>query len=57
MAVLNSYGAAVDLISSGAVRTAPLLTDALPLEKFPEALAMMRAGTGVKVQVVPDETA
>ncbi|WP_047869783.1 zinc-dependent alcohol dehydrogenase family protein [Nocardiopsis sp. RV163] len=57
MAVLNSYGAAVDLISAGAVRTAPLLTDALPLEKFPEALAMMRAGTGVKVQIVPDETA
>ncbi|PDP89232.1 alcohol dehydrogenase [Glycomyces fuscus] len=57
MAVLNSFGAAVDLISTGAVRTAPLLTDALPLEKFPEALAMMRAGSGVKVQVVPDETA
>ncbi len=57
MAVLNSYGAAVDLISSGSVQTAPLLTDALPLEKFPEALAMMRAGTGVKVQVVPDENA
>jgi 2-desacetyl-2-hydroxyethyl bacteriochlorophyllide A dehydrogenase len=57
MAVLNSFGEAVDLIASGAVRTAPLLTDALPLEEFPEALAMMRAGTGVKVQVVPDESA
>lgn len=57
MAVLNSFGAAVDLLASGAVETAPLLTDALPLEKFPEALAMMRSGTGVKVQVVPGETA
>lgn len=57
MAVLNSYGAAVDLIASGAVRTAPLLTDALPLEKFPEALSMMRSGTGVKIQVVPDMSA
>lgn len=54
MAVLNSFGAAVDLIASGSIETAPLLTHALPLEEFPEALAMMRAGTGVKVQVVPD---
>ncbi|OOC55516.1 MULTISPECIES: zinc-dependent alcohol dehydrogenase family protein [Nocardiopsis] len=57
MAVLNSFGAAVDLISTGAVETAPLLTDALSLEKFPEALSMMRSGAGVKIQVVPDATA
>ncbi|WP_017571283.1 zinc-dependent alcohol dehydrogenase family protein [Nocardiopsis halotolerans] len=57
MAVLHSFGAAVDLIGSGAVETAPLLTDALPLEKFPEALSMMRSGAGVKIQVVPDENA
>ncbi|MGW5877941.1 zinc-dependent alcohol dehydrogenase family protein [Nocardiopsis terrae] len=57
MAVLNSYGAAVDLLASGELRTAPLLTDALPLEKFPEALAMMRSGAGVKIQVVPDTSA
>ncbi|AFR07271.1 zinc-dependent alcohol dehydrogenase family protein [Nocardiopsis alba] len=57
MAVLNSYGAALDLMASGAIETAPLLTDALPLERFPEALDMMRAGTGVKIQVVPDASA
>lgn len=57
MAVLNSYGAAVDLMASGTIETAPLLTDTLPLEKFPEALAMMRAGSGVKIQVVPDTSA
>ncbi|MBR8743681.1 zinc-dependent alcohol dehydrogenase family protein [Nocardiopsis sp. MG754419] len=57
MAVLNSFGEAVDLIASGVVRTELLLTDALPLEKFPEALAMMRSGAGVKIQVVPDESA
>lgn len=57
MAVLHSFGPAVDLIASGSVETAPLLTDALPLEKFPEALAMMRSGSGVKVQVVPETTA
>lgn len=53
MAVLNSFGTAVDLIGQGAIETAPLLTDALPLEKFPEALDMMRSGAGVKIQVVP----
>ena len=57
MAVLNSYGAAVDLMASGAIQTAPLLTDTLSLEKFPEALAMMRAGSGVKIQVVPQTSA
>lgn len=54
MAVLNSFGAAVDLLASGAVETAPLLTDALPLEEFPQALGMMRAGAGVKIQIASD---
>lgn len=53
MAVLNSYGAALNLVASRAIDTAPLLTDALPLEQFPEALALMRSGSGLKVQVLP----
>jgi 2-desacetyl-2-hydroxyethyl bacteriochlorophyllide A dehydrogenase len=53
MAVLHSYGAALDLVASGAVDTKALLTDALPLEKFPEALGLMRSGAGLKVQVLP----
>ncbi|MFW5418376.1 zinc-dependent alcohol dehydrogenase family protein [Nocardiopsis sp. CNT-189] len=57
MAVLNSFGAALDLIAAGAVQTAPLLTHAPSLEEFPDALKMMRSGTGVKVQVVPDGAA
>ncbi|WP_017593086.1 zinc-dependent alcohol dehydrogenase family protein [Nocardiopsis potens] len=57
MAVLNSFGAALDLIAAGAVQTAPLLTHAPALEEFPDALKMMRSGTGVKVQVVPDGAA
>ncbi|GAB3212897.1 zinc-dependent alcohol dehydrogenase family protein [Marinactinospora thermotolerans] len=56
MAVLHSYGAALDLIASGAIETAPLLTHALPLERFPEALGLMRAGAGVKIQVLPGGT-
>ncbi|MUL40529.1 zinc-dependent alcohol dehydrogenase family protein [Streptomonospora sp. PA3] len=54
MAVLHSYGAAVDLMSAGRLRTADLLTHALPLEEFPAALDLMRSGSGVKVQVQPD---
>ncbi|GAB3458717.1 zinc-dependent alcohol dehydrogenase family protein [Streptomonospora sediminis] len=54
MAVLHSYGAALDLLAAGRVRTAELLTHALPLAEFPAALDMMRAGTGVKVQVQPN---
>ncbi|MER7015611.1 zinc-dependent alcohol dehydrogenase family protein [Saccharopolyspora sp. NPDC000359] len=53
MAVLHSYGAALDLVASGAVDTDSLLTDTLPLEEFPAALDLMRSGAGLKVQVLP----
>jgi 2-desacetyl-2-hydroxyethyl bacteriochlorophyllide A dehydrogenase len=53
MAVLNSFGAALDLVASGAVDTDSLLTDTLPLERYPDALALMRSGAGLKVQVLP----
>ncbi|MFC4001903.1 zinc-dependent alcohol dehydrogenase family protein [Prauserella oleivorans] len=56
MAVLNSYGAALDLVASGAIDTAALLTDTLPLERYPDALELMRSGAGLKVQVVPGGT-
>ncbi|GAA3732597.1 NADPH2:quinone reductase [Spinactinospora alkalitolerans] len=57
MAVLNSYGAALDLLASDAVQTGPLLSHALPLAEFPAALDLMRAGAGVKVQVAPSDGA
>jgi 2-desacetyl-2-hydroxyethyl bacteriochlorophyllide A dehydrogenase len=53
MAVLNSFGPALDLVASGAVDTDPLLSDTLPLEQYPDALALMRSGAGLKVQVLP----
>lgn len=53
MAVLHSYGAALRLVADGAVDTDALLTDTLPLERYPDALALMRSGSGLKVQVVP----
>ncbi|KID29165.1 Zn-dependent alcohol dehydrogenase [Prauserella sp. Am3] len=53
MAVLHSYGAALNLVATGAIDTASLLTDSLPLERFPEALDLMRSGRGLKTQVLP----
>ncbi len=53
MAVMNSFGAALDLVADGAVDTGALLTDTLPLERYPDALALMRSGAGLKVQVLP----
>ncbi|MEU6642511.1 zinc-dependent alcohol dehydrogenase family protein [Saccharomonospora sp. NPDC046836] len=53
MAVLNSFGAALALVAAGAVDTDALLTDTLPLERYPDALALMRSGAGLKVQVIP----
>jgi 2-desacetyl-2-hydroxyethyl bacteriochlorophyllide A dehydrogenase len=53
MAVLNSFGAAVDLMAAGRIETAPLLGSPLPLERFGDALDMVRRGEGIKVQVAP----
>jgi 2-desacetyl-2-hydroxyethyl bacteriochlorophyllide A dehydrogenase len=53
MAVLNSFGAAAELMAAGAVATGPLLGEPVSLSEFPEALASVRAGEGVKVQVIP----
>jgi 2-desacetyl-2-hydroxyethyl bacteriochlorophyllide A dehydrogenase len=54
MAVLHSYGRALDLVSNGAVETGPLLTHAMSLEEFPQALQAAREGVGMKVQVLPN---
>ena len=53
MAVLNSFGAAAGLMTDGAIDTGPLLSDPYPLEEFAAALAAVRAGEGVKIQVSP----
>jgi len=54
MAVLYSFGPAVNLLSSGAINTEVMLTTALPLEDFPNALSMVRRGEGVKTQILPN---
>ena len=54
MAVLFSFQPALDLISGGIIDTQAMLTAALPLEDFPNALTMVRHGEGVKTQIIPN---
>jgi len=54
MAILFSFQAALDLISSGVINTRAMLTEALPLQDFSRALEMVRKGQGVKTQILPD---
>jgi len=53
MAVLNSYGAALDLLASGQVDVAPLLGDPFALADFEAAFAAVRTGQGVKTRIAP----
>lgn len=51
MAVLNSYGPAIDILASGAIDTDRMVTDTYTLEDFPAAVDHVRTGKGLKVQV------
>jgi 2-desacetyl-2-hydroxyethyl bacteriochlorophyllide A dehydrogenase len=53
MAILRSFGKAVDLLASGAVDPGPLLGEPLPLERFGEAVSQVRAGHGIKWHIRP----
>ncbi len=54
MAVLHSFPAAIDLVSSGALNMELLLTKAFPLDEFSNALNTVRRGEGLKTQVLPN---
>lgn len=53
MAVLHSYGRAVDLVAAGAIDGDALLSEPLPLEDFPRGLERVRAGEGLKTSIAP----
>jgi NADPH2:quinone reductase len=57
MAVLNSYGPAIDVLSAGAIDTARMVTHTFPLERFHDAVELVRCGDGLKVQIVPTSRA
>ncbi len=54
MAVLNSFGPALDLVAGGVVDAKALLTESLTLEEYPKALDMVRRGEGLKTQILPN---
>jgi 2-desacetyl-2-hydroxyethyl bacteriochlorophyllide A dehydrogenase len=54
MAVLFSFQAALDLLSAGIIDTQAMLTSALPLEDFQQALTLVRHGEGVKTLILPN---
>ena len=53
MAVLNSYGPAIDVLNAGALDTEKMVTHTFPIDQFDEAIATVRRGEGLKVQVAP----
>jgi 2-desacetyl-2-hydroxyethyl bacteriochlorophyllide A dehydrogenase len=53
MAILRSFGQAVDLLASGVVDPRPLLSEPLPLDGFGEAVDRVRAGQGIKWHIRP----
>lgn len=51
MAVLNSFGSALDLVARGVVDADALLTHTYPLVDFAEAIGMVESGAALKVQI------
>jgi 2-desacetyl-2-hydroxyethyl bacteriochlorophyllide A dehydrogenase len=57
MAVLNSYGRAVEMFAAGAIRAERMVSHAFQLEDYAAAVEMFRRGTGRKLQVRPQASA
>lgn len=53
MAVLTSYGRAVDIVAAGGVDAARMITDTFGLDGFGTALDTVRRGAGLKAQIRP----
>ncbi|MGI9252817.1 MAG: zinc-binding dehydrogenase, partial [Thermomicrobiales bacterium] len=51
MSLIHSYGPATNIIAAGAVDVEKLVTHTFGLERFDEALAVVRSGAGLKVQI------
>jgi 2-desacetyl-2-hydroxyethyl bacteriochlorophyllide A dehydrogenase len=52
-ALRYTFHDALALLQSGAVDVAPILSDRLPIDRFPEALALASSGEALKVQIQP----
>jgi 2-desacetyl-2-hydroxyethyl bacteriochlorophyllide A dehydrogenase len=56
MAVLNTYGRAVELFAAGAISAERMVSHAFTLDDYDKALEMFREGSGRKLQVRPQST-
>ena len=56
MAVLNSFGRAVEMFEAGAINSVPMISHSFTLDDYAEALEMFRKGTGRKLQIRPNDT-
>jgi 2-desacetyl-2-hydroxyethyl bacteriochlorophyllide A dehydrogenase len=57
MAVLHSFGRAVDLMAKGAIDPATMISHQFPLNDYVQALDAFREGSGRKLQIRPGVTA
>ncbi len=56
MAVLNSFGRAVEMFEAGAINAEAMISHSFTLDDYEQALEMFRAGTGRKLQIRPNDT-
>jgi 2-desacetyl-2-hydroxyethyl bacteriochlorophyllide A dehydrogenase len=56
MAVLNTFGRAVEMFEAGAVQSVPMISHSFTLDDYADALDMFRQGTGRKLQIRPNDT-
>jgi 2-desacetyl-2-hydroxyethyl bacteriochlorophyllide A dehydrogenase len=53
MAIVNSYGPAIDVLNACAIDTAKMVTHTFPLHQFHEAVDLVRRSDGLKIQIDP----
>jgi threonine dehydrogenase-like Zn-dependent dehydrogenase len=53
MAVLHTYGRAVEMFTAGALRADRMVSHAFALDDYGDALEMFRSGRGRKLQIRP----
>jgi 2-desacetyl-2-hydroxyethyl bacteriochlorophyllide A dehydrogenase len=56
MAVLNSFGRAVEMFEAGALRPEPMVSHSFTLDDYSQALDLFREGKGRKLQIRPNDT-
>jgi len=56
MAVLNTFGRAVEMFEAGAIDAEAMVSHSFTLDDYAKALDMFRAGSGRKLQIRPNDT-